>query len=41
MSTSDNYVKTNLIVVGLGLQIYTSKVLAGGSGIMSIHVAML
>jgi hypothetical protein len=41
MSTNDNYVKTTLTVVGLGLQRCTCKVSAGGSEIMSRHAAIM
>jgi hypothetical protein len=41
MSTNDNYMKANLTVVGLGLQICTCKVSAGGSEIMSGHEAII
>jgi hypothetical protein len=41
MSINDNYVKTTLAVVRLGLQICTCKVSAGGSEIMSRHAAIM
>jgi hypothetical protein len=41
MSTNDNYVKTTLIVVGLGLQRCTCKVSVGGFEIMSRHAAIM
>jgi hypothetical protein len=41
MSTSDNYVKKTLTMVGLGLQICTCKTSAGSTEIMSIHEMML
>jgi hypothetical protein len=41
MSTNDNYVKTTLTVVGLGLQRCTCKGSAGGSEIMSRHAAIM
>jgi hypothetical protein len=41
MSTSDNYVKTTLTVVGLGFQRCTCKVSAGGYEVMSRHATML
>jgi hypothetical protein len=41
MSTNDNYVKTTLTVVGLGLQRCTCKVSTSGSEIMSRHAAIM
>jgi hypothetical protein len=41
MSTNENYVKTTLIVVGLGLKRCTCKVSAGGSKIMSRHASIM
>jgi hypothetical protein len=41
MSTSDNYVKQTLTVVGLGLQRCTCKVSVDGSEIMSRHAEIM